>query len=140
MEKSSFGSKFVAMKQCCEYLKGLGHKKLRMMGIPVNNPCFVHGDNLSVLWNTSIPDSMLKKKTAIISYHFVCGWFYFIFIPRLKMRTWQDKYLIYLGHHYNSYLEGSIKRIRIIMIYRYIFYTLIIHLKKKLCAQFDIGP
>ena len=41
------------------------------MGIPVNNPCFIYGDNQSVLWNTSIPDSMLKKKTAIVSYHFV---------------------------------------------------------------------
>ena len=33
--RCSFGSEFIAMKQCCEYLKGLGYK-LRMMGIPVN--------------------------------------------------------------------------------------------------------
>ena len=70
METSSFGSKFVAMRQCREYLKGLRYK-LRMMGISVNNPCFVYGDNQSILWNTSIPDSMLKKKTASVSYHFV---------------------------------------------------------------------
>ena len=42
METSSFNSEFVAMWQCCEYLKGLWYK-LRMMGIPVNNPCFVYG-------------------------------------------------------------------------------------------------
>ena len=48
METSSFGSEFVAMRQCCEYLKGLRYK-LRMMGIPVINPCFVYGDNQSVL-------------------------------------------------------------------------------------------
>ena len=65
IETSSFGSEFVAMRQCCEYLKGLRYK-LRMMGITVINPCFVYGDNQSVLWNTSIPDSMLKKKTASI--------------------------------------------------------------------------
>ena len=34
METSSFGSEFVVMRQCCEYLKGLRYK-LRMMGIPV---------------------------------------------------------------------------------------------------------
>ena len=48
METSSFGSEFVAMRQCCEYLKGLRYK-LRMMGIPVSNPCFIYGDNQSVL-------------------------------------------------------------------------------------------
>ena len=70
METSSFGSEFVAMRHCCEYLKGLIYK-LRMMYIPVMNPCFVYGDNQSVLWNASITDSMLKKKTTSASYHFV---------------------------------------------------------------------
>ena len=48
------------MRQCCEYLKELQYK-LRMMGIPDNNPCFIYGDNQSVLWNTSVPDSMYNK-------------------------------------------------------------------------------
>ena len=39
----------------------------------MNNPCFIFGDNKSVLWNTTVPDSMLKKKTASVSYHFVRG-------------------------------------------------------------------
>jgi hypothetical protein len=38
VETSSFGPEFVAMKQCCEYLRGLRYN-LRMMGIPVNDPC-----------------------------------------------------------------------------------------------------
>ena len=58
------------MKQCCEYLKGLRYK-LRMMGIPVNNPCFILGDNQSVLWNTTVPESTLKKKSSSVAYHFV---------------------------------------------------------------------
>ena len=62
-ETSTFGSEFVAMKQCCEYIRGLRYK-LRMMGIPVNNPAFVYGDNQSVLWNTTDPDSTLKKKSS----------------------------------------------------------------------------
>ena len=42
-----------------------------MMGIPVEGPAYVYGDNQSVLTNTSIPDSTLKKKSQSIAYHFV---------------------------------------------------------------------
>ena len=70
VESSTFGSEFIAMKQCCEYLRGLRYK-LRMMGIPVNGPAYILGDNKSVLCNTSIPDSTLKKKSQSIAYHFV---------------------------------------------------------------------
>ena len=51
-------------------LKGLRYK-LRMMGLSVENPCFIYGDNQSVLWNTSVPESTLKKKTASVAYHYV---------------------------------------------------------------------
>ena len=70
VESSSFGSEFIAMKQCCEYLRGLRYK-LRMMGIPVKGPAYIEGDNQSVLANTTIPDSILKKKSQSIAYHFV---------------------------------------------------------------------
>ena len=42
-----------------------------MMGIPVDMPTFVFGDNQSVLANTSFPHSTLKKKSSSIAYHFV---------------------------------------------------------------------
>ena len=70
VESSSFGSEFIAMKQCCEYLRGLRYK-LRMMGIPCEGPAYIFGDNKSVLCNTSIPDSTLKKKSQSIAFHFV---------------------------------------------------------------------
>ncbi len=70
VESSSFGSEFTAMKQCCEYLRGLRYK-LRMFGIPVDGPAYIYGDNQSVLANTTIPESTLKKKSQSISYHFV---------------------------------------------------------------------
>ena len=70
VETSSFGSEFIAMKQCCEYLCGLRYK-LRMMGIPVNGPCYIQGDNQSVLANTTNPGSTLKRKSQSIAYHFV---------------------------------------------------------------------
>jgi len=70
VESSSFGSEFVAMRSCCEYLRGLRYK-LRMMGIPILGYCHVYGDNQSVLANTSVPESVLKKKSQSIAYHYV---------------------------------------------------------------------
>ena len=71
VETSSYGSEFVAMKLCCEYVRGLRYK-LRMMGISLlDEPAYIYGDNKSVLANTTIPDSTLKKKSHSITYHFV---------------------------------------------------------------------
>ena len=42
------------------------------MGIPVEGPTCIYGDNQSVLANTTIPDSTLKKKSQSIAYHFAC--------------------------------------------------------------------
>jgi hypothetical protein len=41
------------------------------MGIPCEGPSYVYGNNQSVLANTTIPDSTLKKKNQSIAYHFV---------------------------------------------------------------------
>ena len=70
VETSSFGSEFVGMKICCEYIRSLRYK-LRMMGIPFSNPVFIYGDNGSVLWNTTITDSTLKNKSNSIAFNFV---------------------------------------------------------------------
>ena len=70
IETSSFGAEFIAMKLCCEYLRGLRYK-LRMMGIAVDLPAYVFGDNQSVFSNTSLPHSKLKKKSSSITYHMV---------------------------------------------------------------------
>ena len=71
IESSSFGAEFITMKQCCKYLRGLRYK-LRMMGIPCDQPSHIYGDNQSDLANTTMPDSTLKKKSQSIAYHFVC--------------------------------------------------------------------
>ena len=70
VDSSTFGSELVAMSQCCEYIRGLRYK-LRMMGIPVEGPTCIYGDNKAVLANTTIPDSTLKKKSQSIAYHYV---------------------------------------------------------------------
>ena len=67
---SSFGSEFIVMKQCCEYLHGLRYK-LHMMGIPCEAPAYTYSDYQSVLANMAIPNSTLKKKSQSIAYHFV---------------------------------------------------------------------
>ena len=38
-----------------------------MMGIPVEGPMYIYGDNQSVLANTTIPDSTLKKKSQSVA-------------------------------------------------------------------------
>ena len=68
VETSTFGSEFMAMKLACKYICGLRYK-LRMMGIPFSDPCFVYGNNKSVLYNTTLPESTLKKKSNSIAYH-----------------------------------------------------------------------
>ena len=70
VEGAVFGAKFFAMKQGIEALRGIRYK-LRMVGVPVDRPTYVYGDNMSVIYNTSKPESRLKKKSSSICYHFV---------------------------------------------------------------------
>ena len=70
VETSSFGSEFIALKTCCEYIRGLRYK-LRMMGISVHSPAYIFEDNQSVLTNSTLPHSTLKKKSSSIAYHYV---------------------------------------------------------------------
>ena len=58
------------MKQCCEYIRGLRYK-LRILGVSVEGPSYIFGDNQFVLSNTTKPHSTLKKKSSSIAFHFV---------------------------------------------------------------------
>ena len=58
------------MKQACEFVRGLRYK-LRMMGIPVDEPSFMFGDNQPVLANTANPGSTIKKKSQSICFHYI---------------------------------------------------------------------
>ena len=90
VESSSFGSELVAMKQCCEYLRGIRYK-IRMIDIPCEGPAYISSDNQSVLENMAIPDSTLKKKLQSIAYHF---------IPEGAARDeWRTSYV---STHYNE--------------------------------------
>ena len=42
-----------------------------MMGVPLTGPNYVYGNNMSVIYNTSRPESTPKKKSNSICYHAV---------------------------------------------------------------------
>jgi hypothetical protein len=70
VESSVFVAEFVAMNNGIETCRGLRYK-LRMMGVTLSGPTFVYGDNMSVVHNTQMPESVLKKKSNSICYHAV---------------------------------------------------------------------
>ena len=45
--------------------------KLRLMGVPIDGPTYMYCDNMSVVNNTTIPESILKKKSNSTAYHAV---------------------------------------------------------------------
>jgi hypothetical protein len=66
IETFTFGSEFVALKIATELVQGLRYK-LRMMGIPIEGPTSVKCDNMSVVHNTTAPESILKNKSNAIA-------------------------------------------------------------------------
>lgn len=68
VESSTFGSEFVALRILIKMLKGLRYK-LRMFGIPIDGPANVFCDNKSVVMNSTVPTSNLKKKHNSIVFH-----------------------------------------------------------------------
>ena len=103
-DTSSFGSEFIAMKSCCEYVRGLRYK-LWMLGITVELTTYIFGYNQSVLVNSSNPQSSLNKKSSSIAFHFV------------RECAAKDEWKVaYLNTNYNTadmvtkLLDGSEKR------------------------------
>ena len=68
VETSTFGAEFCALKIAVEMIEALRYK-LRMFGIPIDGSTNVYCDNEAVYKNTSIPESVLKKKHHSIAYH-----------------------------------------------------------------------
>ena len=53
-----------------ETLHGLRYK-LHMMGVLIDGTTYVYGDNMSVIFNISRPESQLNKKSNSVCYHAV---------------------------------------------------------------------
>ena len=69
-ESSSYGSELVAMRIARNIVSAM-RIKLKCFGIPIVGPCSVFCDNLAVVKNTSIPESVLAKKHNAINYHII---------------------------------------------------------------------
>ncbi|MGH7955107.1 MAG: Ty1/Copia family ribonuclease HI, partial [Gloeomargaritales cyanobacterium] len=67
IESSTFGAEFAAMRVAVEESIAV-QNTLRSLGIPTE-PVTILGDNLSVIHNSTIPGSVLKKKHISIAYH-----------------------------------------------------------------------
>ena len=68
VESSTFGAEFCVVKTALEIIEDLRYK-LRMFSILIDGPANVYCDNEAVYKNTSIPESVLKKKHHSIAYH-----------------------------------------------------------------------
>ena len=60
METTTYGSEFVATKQCAEQVREL-QETLKLIGIPIEESTWMLGDNSSVITLSTIPSSTLKK-------------------------------------------------------------------------------
>ena len=68
VETSTYGSEAVAGRIAVDKAVELRHN-LRMLGAPVKGPTILFGDNRSMVLNTSLPHSILKKRNSANNYH-----------------------------------------------------------------------
>ena len=61
VETSTYGSELVCAKQAVELIMEYRYA-LQEMGVPIDGPALMLGDNNSVVLNTTMPTSMLKKE------------------------------------------------------------------------------
>jgi hypothetical protein len=69
VETATYGSEFVAARKTIQQNIGL-RLTLRYLGVPIEGPTFLFGDNESVVKSSTVPDSRLGKRHHGLSYHF----------------------------------------------------------------------
>jgi hypothetical protein len=68
VESATFSSEFVATRAAVEQIID-NRITLRYLGVPIKGKTFMFGDNKSVVTNSTIPHSELKKRHVALSYH-----------------------------------------------------------------------
>ena len=68
IETAVFGSEYVAGRIGVDLVDGLLYK-IQMMGVPLDGPVNMFIDNESVTKNSTVPESMCKKKHISVAYH-----------------------------------------------------------------------
>jgi hypothetical protein len=61
VETATYGSEFMAARQAAEQIMDIRYT-LRMMGIPIDGPSWMFGDNQSVITSSNITESTLNKR------------------------------------------------------------------------------
>ena len=67
-ENSTYYAEFMVIRHAVEEVVALWYM-LRCLGVNVDTASAVYGDNLGVIQNATIKDSLLKKKQVAIIYH-----------------------------------------------------------------------
>lgn len=68
VETATYGSEFMAARIATEQIMDL-RITLMSMGVPLDGPSWMLGDNQSVITSSTIPKSMLNKRHNALSYH-----------------------------------------------------------------------
>jgi len=68
VETATYGSEFMAARQATEQIMDLRFT-LRALGVPIDGPSWLFGDNQSVVTSSTIPHSKLSKRWNALSYH-----------------------------------------------------------------------
>ena len=68
VETAHYGSELVATRMAVELIMEMRYQ-LRMLGVDLEGPAMLLGDNMSVVLNTTVPSSVLKKKHNAVAYH-----------------------------------------------------------------------
>jgi hypothetical protein len=68
VETSTYGSELVASRLATELILEVRYM-LRSLGVALDGPALMLGDNMSVVLKTTVPSSVLKKKHNAIAYH-----------------------------------------------------------------------
>jgi hypothetical protein len=68
VETSTYGSESVASRIATELILEVSYM-LRSLGVAFDGPALMLGDNTSLVLNTTVPSSVLKKKHNAIAYH-----------------------------------------------------------------------
>ena len=67
----TFGSEFIAAMTAIEMIQAVQYK-LCMMGIPIDGPTNMLSDNEAVVRNSTMPESMLRKKHLANGHYCIC--------------------------------------------------------------------
>ena len=68
VETSTYGSEFTAGRIAVDQIIHLRYT-LRMLGVPLEGPSIILGDNQSVIQSSMVPSYRLKKRHNILAYH-----------------------------------------------------------------------